>query len=64
MNSLYNKNKGGGINMNSLEKKELVSLRIPSETNQKLSAHVKKLGISKNAFVLTLLSKELKKSGA
>ncbi|WP_182185525.1 hypothetical protein [Pectinatus frisingensis] len=47
--------------MISLDKKELVSIRIPVDMNRRLSAHVKQLGISKNAFVLGLLNKELRK---
>lgn len=46
--------------MNSLKEKELVSVRIPIEMNKQLTEHVKQLGISKNAFILTLLNKELK----
>lgn len=49
--------------MNALTKtrleKELVSVRIPKELNKKLSLYVKKMGISKNAFILTLINKEL-----
>lgn len=41
-------------------KKQLLSVRIPMEINKQLSEHVKQLGISKNAFILTLLNKELK----
>lgn len=45
--------------MNSL-KKELVSVRIPIELNKKFTNHVSALGISKTAFFLGLLHKELK----
>ena len=47
--------------MNEL-KKELVSLRIPETLNKKLAEHVAALGISKNAFILGLIHKELFKS--
>lgn len=53
--------KGGELLMNSLNKRELVSIRIPIGMNKRLSTHVKQLGISKNAFVLNLLNKELEK---
>lgn len=46
--------------MNSLKpQKEMVSVRIPKEMNAKLEQHVKGLGISKNAFILMLISQVL-----
>lgn len=44
--------------MNTL-KKELVSVRIPEPLNRKLAEHVAPLGMSKNAFILSLINKEL-----
>ena len=38
-------------------KKEMLSLRIPSETNKKLGNIAKAKGLSKNAFILTLINK-------
>lgn len=49
--------------MNSL-KKELVSVRIPTELNKEFTNHVAKIGISKTAFILGLIYKELKKESA
>lgn len=43
-------------------KKEIVSVRIPEDINRRFAAHVKKLGLTKNSFILTLISKELSKS--
>lgn len=42
-------------------KKELVSVRIPKELNKKLAEHVATKGISKTAFILTLINNELAK---
>lgn len=47
--------------MNAL-KKELVSLRIPESLNKKLAEHVAPLGISKNAFILGLIHREILKN--
>lgn len=44
-----------------LFKKELVSVRIPTELNKKLAEHVAAKGISKTAFILTLIDKEISK---
>ena len=44
----------------NVPKKELVSVRIPEELNKKLTEHVTPLGISKNAFILGLIYRELK----
>jgi|GEM_PF-3566472 len=49
--------------MNSLKKKELVSLRIPPDLNKRLANHVKPMGLSKNAFILGLVNRELDKRG-
>lgn len=42
-------------------KKELVSVRIPAEMNQKLSEYVSQIGTTKNSLILSLLKKELAK---
>jgi predicted DNA-binding protein len=39
----------------------MVSVRIPEEMNGKLTELVNKLGITKNAFILSLINKELHK---
>lgn len=49
--------------MKPLEK-ELVSVRIPKELNKKLAKHVAAMGLSKAAFILNLINKELKKETA
>ena len=43
-----------------LSKKEMLSLRIPKELNQKLTERVTPMGISKCAFILNLIHKELR----
>ena len=49
--------------MSSLkEKKELVSLRIPVNLNKKLEEYVAPMGLSKNAYILGLLNRELDKA--
>lgn len=45
--------------MNS-QKRELVSVRIPKELNKRLTEYVAEIGISKAAFILQLIYKELK----
>ena len=40
-------------------KKELVSVRIPKELNQKFTEHVAAMGISKTAFILNFINKEI-----
>lgn len=44
--------------------REMVSVRIPKEMNQKLAQHVEKIGITKNAFILSLVKQELDKKKA
>lgn len=39
-------------------------IRIPKELNERLEKHVRKIGISRQAFVLGLIYKELKKEAA
>ena len=39
--------------------KELVSVRLPKALNKKLAKHVKPMGLSKNAFILSLINREL-----
>ncbi len=48
--------------MDSLKRKELLSLRIPPELNRQLANHVKPMGLSKNAFILGLVNRELEQS--
>jgi len=43
------------------QKKELVSLRIPAKLNKKLTEYLAPIGLSKNAYILSLIYKELKK---
>ena len=42
-------------------KKVLVSIRIPEEMNKELTQLVEPLGLSKNAFIIGLIHKALKK---
>lgn len=49
--------------MDSPKRKELLSLRIPPELNRRLANHVKPMGLSKNAFILGLVNRELEKGG-
>ena len=44
--------------------KKQILIRIPRELDERLEKHVKKIGISKQAFVLGLIYKELKKEAA
>lgn len=48
--------------MNSLIKKEMLSVRIPIELNKQLTTYTKKIGISKSALILLLINKELAKN--
>lgn len=41
--------------------KEMISVRIPKEMNKKLTEYLKPIGITKNAFILSLLKKEIEK---
>ncbi len=41
--------------------KEMVSVRIPKEMNERLTAYLKQIGVTKNSFILTLLKRELDK---
>ena len=43
-------------------KKETVSVRLTPTTNKQLTEHVANLGISKNAFILNFINKELNKA--
>lgn len=43
------------------QEKEMVSVRIPKNMNQKLTEYVKKIGITKNAFILSLIKQEIEK---
>lgn len=43
-------------------KKELVSVRIPKELNKKFAKHVASMGISKTAFILNLINRELRQN--
>lgn len=40
-------------------KKELVSVRIPKELNKKFAEHVASMGLTKAAFILNIINKEL-----
>ena len=42
-------------------KKDALSIRIPEETNKKLTSYVEQLGITKNALVLNLIHQEIRK---
>jgi len=44
------------------QRKELVSVRIPKELNKRLAEHVATIGISKTAFILNLINRELSKA--
>ena len=43
-------------------KKNNLTIRIPININKKFTKHVSKIGISKNAFILNLINKELNKT--
>lgn len=43
-------------------KKESLSIRIPTEINKKFTDYVEQLGMTKNAFILNLIHKEIKKA--
>lgn len=43
------------------QEKEMVSVRIPKNMNQKLTEYVKEIGITKNAFILSLINQEIEK---
>lgn len=43
-------------------KKEMVSLRIPQPLNKRLTEYLAPKGITKNAFILGLINKELDKA--
>lgn len=46
--------------MNSCKtKKELVSVRIPQQLNKRLAEYLEPKGVSKNAFILGLINREL-----
>ena len=48
---------------NSIKRiRQLVSVRLSAEMNKKFAEHVAKLGISKNAFIINLINKELSKT--
>lgn len=40
-------------------KKELITFRIPKDLNEKFSELVAKKGVSKNAFIIGLINREL-----
>lgn len=41
--------------------KEMVSVRIPREMNRVLTEYVRSIGITKNAFILSLLRREMER---
>ena len=47
-----------------LAEKRQIGIRIPRELDNRLEAYVSKIGISKPAFILGLIYKELKKEDA
>lgn len=47
--------------MIALNKREQVLLRLPVKTNEVLTEKAKQQGISKNAYILTLINKAIKK---
>lgn len=42
-------------------KKETLSIRLPVELNKKFTKYITSLGMSKNAFIISLIIKELEK---
>ena len=50
--------------MQAVDFKKQLLIRIPHELDERLEKHVKKIGISRQAFVLGLIYKELKKEAA
>ena len=46
-----------------MEIKKQISIRIPQEPDKRLEKHVNKIGISKPAFILNLIFKELEEIG-
>jgi hypothetical protein len=60
VNSYYNKS-GGDIIMNSPGKRTQVTLRLPKELAAEVTMMADKMGVSKNAYILILISQALKK---
>ena len=48
--------------METNDNKRQLGIRIPRELDGKLENHVKKIGISKQAFILNLIFRELEKN--
>lgn len=46
------------------QKKENLSIRIPVELNNKFTDYVSQLGVTKNAFILNLIHREMKKKNS
>lgn len=46
------------------QKKENLSIRIPVELNKQFTEYVAQLGMTKNAFIINLIHKELKKKNS
>ncbi len=44
--------------------KQQIGLRLPKEMVERIESYVKQIGISKQAFILSLIYKELKKEDA
>lgn len=57
---LHVSSKGSGT-VDLANEKRQVGIRIPLELDKQLEAHVKKIGISRAAFILGLVYKELNK---
>ena len=49
--------------MTQKENKNRITVRLPAELNSKLSKYLEPIGISKNAFILGLINKEMRKNG-
>ena len=46
-------------NFDSMKEKRQINIRIPPELDRRLENHVQKIGISKQAFILSLIFREL-----
>ncbi len=55
MTSLYNEDKGGDSKVIAPNKKQ-TTLRIPKELDETLTNKAKELGISKNAYILMIIT--------
>lgn len=53
-----------GDNLRTANDKRQIGIRVPNELDKRLENHVKQIGISKGAFILGLIYKELQKEKA